>query len=82
MVVLSDLRVFAMRSLSQNAQEWAAERHYVLVGNVQSNNRGRIQPKSAEKRCLFRTEVLKEIAQYAANTTNNRLKTVDEMEKA
>ena len=71
-----------MRSLGQKAQESAAERHYILVGNVQSDNRGRIQPKSAEKQCLFRAEVLQEIAQYAVNATNGGLKTVDDMEKA
>ena len=48
------------------------------MDNVQSENQGRMQPKSAEKRCLFRAEVLKEIAEYAGNATNNRLKTVDE----
>ena len=53
-------------------------RHYSLVGIVQSNNRGKMQPKSAEKRCLFRAEVLQEIAEYAGNATNDGLKTVDE----
>ena len=75
---LSDLRAFAMRFLGQKAQESAAERHYSLVGEVQSDNRGRMQPKSAEKRCLFKAEVLQEIAEYAGNATNNGLKTVDE----
>ena len=75
---LSDLRAFAMRFLGQKAQESAAERHYSLVGEVQSDNRGRMQPKSAEKRCLFKAEVLQEIAEYAGNATDNGLKTVDE----
>ena len=38
-----------------------------------------MQPKSAEKRCLFRAEMLQEIAEYAGNATNNGLKTVDEV---
>ena len=67
-----------MRFLGQKAQESAAERHYSLVGNVQFDHRGRMQPKSAEKRCLFKAEVLQEIAEYAGNTTNDGLKTVDE----
>ena len=48
------------------------------MDNVQSNNRGRMQPKSAEKRYLFKAEVLQKIAEYAGNTTNDGLKTVDE----
>jgi len=72
-----------MRFFGQKAQKLAAERHYILVGNVQSDNRGRIQPKSAENQCLFRAEVLQEIAQYAGNSTNDGLKTVDDvMDKA
>ena len=74
-----------MRFLGQKVQESAAERHYSLVGNVQSDNRGRMQLKSAEKRCLFRAEVLQEIAEYAGNVTNGGLKTVGEaavMDKA
>ena len=35
---LSDLRAFVMRFLDQKAQESAAERHYSLEGNIQSNN--------------------------------------------
>ena len=75
---LSDLRAFAMRFLVQKAQESAAERHYSLVGEVQSDSRGRMQPKPAEKRCLFKAEVLQEIAEYAGNASNGGLKTVDE----
>ena len=67
-----------MRFLGQKAQELTAERHYSLVDNVQSNNWGRMQPKSAEKRCLFKAGMLQEIAEYAGNATNDRLKTVDE----
>ena len=55
------------------------------MGNIQSDNRGRMQPKSAEKRNLFRAEVLQEIAEYTGNVTNDGLKTVDEavaMDKA
>ena len=37
-----------------------------------------MQSKSAEKRCLFKADVLQEIAEYAGNATNNGLKTVDE----
>ena len=48
------------------------------MGNVQSNNWGKMQPKSAEKRCLFRAGVLQEIAEYAGKATNDGLKTVDE----
>ena len=66
-----------MRFLGQKAQELTAERHYSLVDNVQSNNWGRMQPKSAEKRCLFRMEMLREIAGYAGNVTNDGLKTVN-----
>ena len=51
---------------------------FYLVGNVQSDNRGRMQPKSVENWCLFKAEVLQEIAEYAGNATNNGLKTVDE----
>ena len=75
---LSDLRDFTMRFLGQKAQELAAERHYSLVANVQANKCGSTQPKSAEKRCLFRAEVLQEIAEYAGNVTNDRLKTANE----
>ena len=66
-----------MRFLGQKAQGSAAERRYSLVGNAQSNNWGKMQPKSAEKRCLFRAEVLQEIAEYAGKVTNDRLKTGD-----
>ena len=37
-----------------------------------------MQPMSADKRYLFRPEVLQEIAEYAGNATNDWLKTVDE----
>ena len=37
-----------MRFLGQKAQDSVAEQDYSLVGSVQSNNRGRMQPKSAE----------------------------------
>ena len=50
---LKDLRAFAIWFLAQKGQELAAERHYSLVGNVQSKNRGSMQPESLEKRCLF-----------------------------
>ena len=55
------------------------------MDNVQSDNRDRMQLTSAEKRYLFRAEVLQVIAEYAGNATNNWLKTVDEavaMDKA
>jgi len=74
---LGDLRAFAMRFLSQKAQESAAERHYSVVDNIQSKNRGRMQPKSVEKRCLFRSEVMQEIAEWA-NGVNQGLQTVNE----
>ena len=61
-----------------NAQESAAERHYSLVSNIQSNNRGRIQPESLEKRCLFRAKVLQDIVDSADNV-NHGLQTVDEV---
>ena len=48
------------------------------MANFQSDNRGMMQPKSADKRRLFRAEVLQEIAEYAGNATNNGLKTVGE----
>ena len=67
-----------MRFLGQKAQESAAERHYSMVGYVQSDNRSRMRPKSAERRCLFRAEVLQEIADNAARVTNAGLETVDE----
>ena len=44
-----------------------------------------MQPMSADKRYLFRPEVLQVIAEYAGNATNDWLKTVDEavaMDKA
>ena len=41
------------------------------MGNVQSDNRGRMQPASAEKRYLFRAEVFQVIAEYVGNTTND-----------
>ena len=41
---LSNLRDSAMRILGQKAQELAAERHYSLVANVQSNKRGSMHP--------------------------------------
>ena len=37
-----------------------------------------MQPKSVEKRCLFRAELLKEIAE-CANGVNHGLKTADEV---
>ena len=37
-----------------------------------------MQPKSAERRCLFQAEVLQEIAESACKATNGGLKTVDE----
>ena len=72
---LKDLRAFAMKFLAQKAQESAAERHYSLTANIQSKNRGSMQPPSLEKRCLLRTEILQEIATEAQN---HGLKTVDE----
>ena len=54
-----------------------AGRHYSLVDYVQSKDRGRMQPKSVERRCLFRAELLQEIAE-SAGKANHRLKTVDE----
>ena len=69
--------MFAIRFLAQKAQELAAERHYSLVSNIQSNNRGSIQPESLEKRCLFRAEVLQGIAE-SADSVNHGLQTVDE----
>ena len=75
---LKDLRASAMRFLAQKAQESAAERHFSLVDNIQSKNRGKIQPESLEKRCLFRAEVLQEIAETAGNAGNHSLQTVDE----
>ena len=74
---LKDLRVFAMRFLDQKAQESAGERHYSLVSNVQSNNRGSMQPESAEKRCLVRSEILQAIAE-SADGVNHGLQTADE----
>ena len=35
-----------------------------------------MNPKSAERECLFRVEVFQEIAEYAGNTTNEGLKTI------
>ena len=66
-----------MRFLAQKSQESAAERHYSVVDNIQSKNRGKVQPKSVEKRCLFRSEVMQEIAEWA-NGVNQGLQTVDE----
>ena len=43
-----------------------------------SNNRGRMQPKLAERPCLFRAEMLQEIVESAGKATNGGLKTVDE----
>ena len=76
--VLKDLRVFAIQFLAQKAQESAAEQHYSLVSNIKSDNRGRIQPESLEKRCLFRVEVLQDIAE-SADSVNHGLQTVDEV---
>ena len=67
-----------MKFLAQKAQELAAERHYSLVANVQTKNKGPLQPKSMEKRCLFRAEVHQDIAECAGNMGNNGLMTVDE----
>ena len=77
---LAELRAFAMRILAQKAQESAAERHFSLTDNVQSKNRGSMAPESLEKRCLFRSEVLQEIAECAgqAQASNHGLQTVDE----
>ena len=72
---LKDLRAFATKFLAQKAQESAAERHYSLTANIQSKNRGSMQPPSLEKRCLLRTEILQEIATGAKN---HGLKTADE----
>ena len=65
-----------MQFLAQKAQESAAERYYSLVSNVQSNNRGSMQPESAEKRCLMRSEILQDIAE-SADDINHGLQTVD-----
>ena len=67
-----------MKFLVQKGQESAAERHYSLTDNVQSPNRGSMQPPSLEKRCLLRTEILQEIAAIAAGAENHGLKTVNE----
>ena len=75
---LGDLRAFAMRILAQKAQESAAERHFSLTDNIQTKNRGSMQPGSLEKRCLFRSEGLQEIAECADEASNHGLQTVDE----
>ena len=64
-----------MKFLAQKAQESAAERHYSLTANIQSKNRGSMQPPSLEKRALLRTEILQEITTAAEN---HGLQTVDE----
>ena len=69
------MREFATKFLAQKAQESAAERHYSLTDNVQSPNRGSMQPPSLEKRALLRTEILQEIS---AGAENHGLKTVNE----
>ena len=38
---------------------------------------GELQPKTAERRCLFQAEVLQEIAESAGKANNGKLKTVD-----
>ena len=48
------------------------------MGNVQSNNWGSMQPESLKKRCLFRVEVLQDIAE-SAGSVNHGLQTVDEV---
>ena len=68
-----------MRFLAQKGQESAAERHYSLTANIQSDNRGSINPGSLEKRCLFRSEILQEIETEA---NNQGLYTVDEVAAA
>ena len=75
-----DLRAFAMRILAQKAQESATERHFSLTDNIQTKNKGSMQPKSLEKRCIFRSELLQEIAECAgqAQASNHGLQTVDE----
>ena len=71
------MRAFAMRFLAQKSQESAAERHYSVVDNIQSKSRGKLRPDSVEKRCLFRSEAMQEIAEWA-NGVNQGLQTVDE----
>ena len=66
-----------MRFLAQKLQESAAERHYSVVDNIQSKNRGKLRPESVKKRCLFRLELMQEIAEWA-NGVNQGLQTVDE----
>ena len=75
---LKDLRAFAIKMLSQKAQESAAERHYSFTANIQSKNRARMNPESLEKRCLFRSEILQDIASFAGAANNYGLQTVDE----
>ena len=75
---MQPIKGFAIRFLVQKAQESAAEQHYSLVSNIQINNRGRIQPESLEKRCLFRAEVLQDITE-SADSVNHGLQTVDEV---
>ena len=70
-----------MRLLAQKGQESAAERHYSFVANTQSKNRENMKPESMEKRCLFRLEVLQEIAVFS-NADNHGLQTVDEAAEA
>ena len=41
-----------------------------------------MQPESLEKRCLFRAEVLQDIAESAGKAANHGLKTVDEAGEA
>ena len=55
----------------------AAERYYSIVDNVQSKKKGNMQPKSVDKWCLFRTELLQEIVE-CANSVNKGLQTVGE----
>ena len=62
----------------QKTQELTAERHYSLVDNAQSKNRGSKQPRSVEKQCLFQAEVLQDIVESAGEAANHGLKTADE----
>ena len=58
-----------MKMLAQKAQESAAERHYSLTANIQSKN---------QKRCLYCSEILQDVAKFAGKENNHGLLTVDE----
>ena len=75
---LDNLRDSAIKVYLPEGTEVGGRAPLLTEENVQSSKiKGKMQPKSVEKWCLFCAEVLQEIVENTANSANHGLKTVN-----